>query len=190
MSAGTSSELVHPDPEVRYRALLELEPPQLELLLARLSDESWRVRRAAVERLVSLPDRAAAVEPLLMKLADGDDAGARNAAAEALTRLGRAALPGLQARLRDPDVDVRKFACDVLGEIGDGGAVPALVQALEDGDCNVRAAAAEALGKLGGPEACAALERQLGEPHDPLVTAALDGLARLRHAPPLATLLP
>ena len=56
------------DDELRRLAVerLVLLPPDeaLPRLVARLGDESWRVRKAAVERLASLPDPAAVCAPL------------------------------------------------------------------------------------------------------------------------------
>ncbi|HCF61341.1 MAG TPA: PBS lyase, partial [Myxococcales bacterium] len=179
-----------PDPEVRYRAVMDLERADLESLLPRLSDESWRVRKAAVERLVGLPDPSKAVDALVERLADADDAGARNSAAEALARIGAPAIPALATCLGGEDGDVRKFAADVLGDIRAPAACPALVAALGDADQNVRVAAAEALGKIGGAEAAGALEAILGSADGLLQLAALDALARIGRAPPLGVLAP
>ena len=53
--------------------------------------------------------------------------------------------------------EVRRDACERLGEIGDPRAVDALIFALQDGVGAVRFAAAGALGKLGDPIAIPAL---------------------------------
>jgi HEAT repeat protein len=183
--------LFDPDPEVRYRAVLALDGSTgLSKLLARLSDESWRVRKAAVERIAAMPDPLGAVEPLLDRLACADDAGARNAAAEALSRIGDGAVGPLVSRLEDPDGDVRKLAADVLGEIGSQAAVTGLVRALTDPNGNVQAAAAEALGKIGGKSGTAALEASLLRCDRSLRVSALDALVRCGAAPPLSVLAP
>ena len=180
-----------PDPEVRYRAVLELVGGQsLPLLLARLSDDSWRVRKAAVERLAALSVAEGAVDKLVEKLRSADDAGARNAAAEALARIGAPAVPELSRCLKDPDIDLRKFAADILGEIAAPSSVLPLVDALTDPDPNVHAAAAEALGKIGGPRAEGALEGALESNDRQLQLAALDALFRTGAVPPLAVLAP
>src|SRR5215472_12290206 len=86
------------DPEVRYRAVRELNPDvpgHLEMLLARLSDESWRVRRMVVERLSKTVEPSRVVPDLLGALADGENAGRRNSAAEALVALGTTAVEPL-----------------------------------------------------------------------------------------------
>lgn len=177
--------------EVRYRAVAGLCPERdLDRLLSCLSDPSWRVRKAAVERLAGLRDPSQAIAGLLDRLSDADDAGARNSAAEALIRIGRPAVGAVSARLAAGDCDVRKFAADVLGEIRDPSAAGALIAALGDADCNVRAAAAEALGKVGGPDAAGALEAALTRDDRMLQLAALDALGRLGRAPPIAVLAP
>ncbi len=185
--------LADEDEEVRYQALqaeLDPDPAALEACLGALGDRSWRVRKAAVECLVAHAGREAVIPRLVDALGDEDNAGTRNAAAEALMRIGAAAGDALAARLEDPDQDLRKFCVDVLGEIGGADAVPALVTRLGDADENVRGAAAEALGKIGGEAAEAALMDVLGGA-DLLVTlSALDALGRAGCLVPFGRLSP
>lgn len=119
------------------------------LYFTAMGDESWRVRKEAVEcYLRSKPD-ADSIEQLLNLLRNEDNAGLRNSAAEAVIRLGaRCAVP-LNAMVSDQDADVRKFIIDVMGAIGDPVFVPALLSALQDTEVNVASAAAEQLGALG-----------------------------------------
>ncbi|EPX57844.1 PBS lyase HEAT-like repeat protein [Cystobacter fuscus DSM 2262] len=180
--------------EVRYRALLELDVSRLEAreeLVTGLHDESWRVRRAAAEGLVRLPERGAVVERLIAVLGERDETGARNAAAEALSGMGASAVQPLVHLLGHADPDLRKFAADILGQLALPEAEGALVAVLlEDGDLNVRVAAAEALGRVGGRGAAFALERVLSNPEPLLRLSALESLAALRHPPPLADVVP
>lgn len=161
----------------------------LKTLLAALYDESWRVRKAASERLAQLPEKAEAAQRLVAVLDDKDQTGARNAAAEALGRMGEAALPALLALLEHDGADQRRFAAEILGVVGSPGAEAGLVAALEDVDPNVRVAAAEALGRVGGDEAASALELVLEQPDALLRLSAMDALARLGRAPPLPVLV-
>jgi len=189
--ASLSERARDQDPEVRYRAVTEMHGVRdLASLLEALSDESWRVRRAAVEVLAMGAEPARSIPGLIEKLSSPDNAGARNAAAEALARIGAPAVPALAERLRDPDEDLRKFAADVLGEIRDRDALVPLVAALADADRNVRVSAAEALGKIGGPEAAGALEAALTAGDGLLRLAILDALFRLDCSPPLGVLAP
>ncbi len=177
-----------PDEEARYQAVLDLDgavPAELSELLARLDDESWRVRRAAVERLAALASPAGAVPRLVEALTAAGSVGGRAAAGEALVRLGGVALGPLLERLGAGDTDTLLAVVAVVGDLGDRRAVSALAARLADPDANVRAASAEALGKLGGPESAAVLQAALDSDDPTLQGAALDALAALGVAPPV-----
>ncbi len=154
-------DLASDDEEVRRLAVERVGALPLAdavpLLVACLGDPSWRVRKAAVERLVASPEGSGALEELIAALADGANPGRRNAAVEALVRAGARAIPRLLEALRADDVDVRKFSVDALAGIGDPCALAGLVERLGDRDVNVRAAAADALGAIAGAEAERAL---------------------------------
>ena len=144
------------DAEVRRLAVEQLVvlpvEEAAEHLVRCLGDEAWRVRKAAVERLVACRAIPAVRELLISSLADGENPGRRNAAFEALVACGREVTERLVRELESDDVDVRKLVVDALAAIGDGSAHQALQGALNDPDPNVRAAAAEALGVVGGDE--------------------------------------
>lgn len=82
-----------------------------------------------------------------------DNVWVRRAAAEALVKIGAPAVEPLIAALGDKDSDIREAAAEVLGAIGDTRAVEPLIAALRDWDKDVREAAAVALGKIGDPRA-------------------------------------
>ncbi|HZN92344.1 MAG TPA: HEAT repeat domain-containing protein, partial [Myxococcales bacterium] len=181
--------------EERYRALLALDlraVGALEKLEEALSDQSWRVRKAAAERFSQLPGGFEITLALLGVMGKREQTGARNAAAEALVHLGRRALhPVLAVLASHPDPDQRKFAADVLGQIGDREAVGPLLVAVErDADSNVRASAAEALGGIGGEEAVRGLEAAFHSGKELLRACALESLIRLGAPPPLPSLVP
>jgi HEAT repeat protein len=187
------ADLRSSDEEVRRLAVERLSllptadavPP----LVDSLGDPSWRVRKAAVERLIALEDVAGPVRALVPALADGENPGRRNAALEALTRFGPAAVPVLVEASHDADVDVRKQAVDALAAIGAPAAALRLVELLADGDPNVRAAAAEALGAIGAREAVEKLQARVADDAEPLVRlSALRSLARLEVSLPAARL--
>ena len=143
----------HADEELRRlaveRATLLGSEAALPLLVERLADPSWRVRKAAVERLAALPQRANAVSALL----SGDRGWRESRPAQRSARgagapVGAARLPALVEALSSPDVDVRKQVVDVLGAIGDPRAERPLAGMLRDTDPNVRAAAADALRRV------------------------------------------
>jgi len=172
--------LQHPHVNVEQAVVAALEqlgdPRAVEPLVAALQDRGVPIRQAAAGALGQLGD-ARAVEPLVLALQDADEgvrqaaagalgqlgdaraveplvvAAARGsrAAAEALRRLGPAAVEPLLERLKDQnrDNDARQHAAAALGQIGDARAVEPLVAALEDADPDVRWAVAKALETLG-----------------------------------------
>ncbi|GMU61383.1 MAG: hypothetical protein AMXMBFR34_31460 [Myxococcaceae bacterium] len=180
------------DAERRYRALdaLPAGPAAAPKLVEALGDPSFRVRRLAANRLAQVEPTPLVVSQLVALLGRRGETGARNAAASVLAQMGEAARAAVAGLLEHVDPDQRKFAADILGELGKEEAVPGLVAALDDGDGNVRAAAAEALGRIGGGVARRSLEGLL-RAGDPLLrVCALEGLARLRAPPPLPALGP
>lgn len=186
------SQLSDEQAEARYRALLALEggPQGAQALVEALHDENWRVRKLAAELLAKTEPSRELVDRLIAVLGEKGKTGARNAAAAALGQLGLHAVEGLLALLARPDPDQRKFAAEILGELGRQEAAPALADALDDSDANVRAAAAEALGRVGGKEAGRALEALLARAKEPLLrVAALEGLITLGRPPPLPSLV-
>lgn len=179
--------------EARHRAVRALqadEPEAHGALLAALTDASWRVRRAALEAIVASRRPERYVAALVEALRDELDAGRRNAAAEALARLGETARPALEAALRSEDPDVAKLAADALGTMGSVAAVPALVAAATAQEPNLRAAAVEALGRLPTDEARRALIAALEDPERLVRAAAASSLAEARVVLPLAALQP
>jgi HEAT repeat protein len=192
--ASIRQDLASADEDVRRlaveRAPLLPAAEALPILADRLGDESWRVRKSAVECLVRAPEDWPVAGHLIDALADGENPGRRNAAVEALVRAGRRMVEPLLAAAGSSDVDVRKLIVDALAGIGSERAVPRLVGMLDDADPNVRAAAADALGAIGGPEAVRALcGLALRDDQDTLVRfSALRALARLETPLPAATL--
>jgi HEAT repeat protein len=177
------ADLGHADEEIRRLAVerLSLLSPAdaVAALVSSLGDPSWRVRKAAVERLTALEDAREPVRALVGALADGENSGRRNAALEALTRFGSAAVPGLVEASHSDDVDVRKQAVDALAAIAAPAAAQRLVALLEDPDPNVRAAAAEALGAFDSAQAASLSARAASDPEPLVRLSALRSLARL-----------
>ncbi|NOZ84996.1 MAG: hypothetical protein GXP49_01790 [Deltaproteobacteria bacterium] len=168
------------DEEVRRLAVIELGPPGGEdarkMLISALGDESWRVRKVAVEQILAFGSSDENIKDLLQCLHEEDNAGQRNAAAEALARIGQPAVEPLIKMLNDDDKDARKFAVDILGEIGDRQGLKGILTALEDEDENVRVAAAEALGRSGWQDAKDALLKALDREDTMLNATVLDAL--------------
>jgi len=190
----------------------------VEPLIPVLFDPVPAIREAAVDALKAIggEETVSAVVPALRT----DNAAVRNAASEILQTIGEPAIPQLEKLLEDDDVDVRKFAVDIMAVIGSPLAEKAFVRALEDRDVNVSAAAAEALGEIGshasveplvqslkasswtrcsvakslgqigGAEAARALQ-QLTRDDDPMVVfTAVEALGSVRDAAAIESLLP
>lgn len=149
------------DAEVRRLAVERVGalPPEdaVSRLVECLGDSSWRVRKAAVERLVATAELAPKLQALIRALGDGENPGRRNAAVEALVACGETAVPMLMDACASPDCDVRKLVVDALAGIGDPRSLEPLIANLKDLDPNVRAAAADAIGAIGGERAEVAL---------------------------------
>ncbi|BCA80015.1 HEAT repeat domain-containing protein [Desulfuromonas sp. AOP6] len=161
----------------------------LPLLYRAMGDSSWRVRKEAVEIFLALPGAIDHISGVVSLLYADDNAGARNAAVEILTRLGRQSLPCLFAEMECEDRDVRKFILDILGEIRDTSAVPLMIEALSDNDGNIRAAAAENLGKIGSVAAVSPLLDLMEEADLLLRFTILQALGQIGAEVPVESLL-
>ncbi len=146
-----------------------------------LGDTSWRVRKAAVDRLVACRHDPGVQEMLVIPLGDGENPGRRNAAFEALVACGHLVTAALAAELVSSDVDVRKLVVDALAAIGDPESRGPLREAVADGDANVRAAAAEALGVVGGVDEITYLLDIAMRPHEEVLVrlSSLRALSRM-----------
>ncbi|MCE1226538.1 MAG: HEAT repeat domain-containing protein [Geobacteraceae bacterium] len=153
------------DEELRYRTVQEQRHLPLEksraLLFSALGDDSWRVRKQAVEVLLAARPDQDTLHQLIDLLRDEDNAGLRNATAELLVRCGVRVVPILLGYLEDADHDLRKLVVDALGALGGEDARNGLVRALSDPDNNVAAAAAEGLGIVGSAQSVPELLRHL-----------------------------
>lgn len=159
------SALQSQDEEVRRVALKQLADKPLQkarnLLFYAMGDESWRVRKEAVDVFVAMNPDENTIEQLLDLLRNQDNAGLRNSAAEAVGKIGSRAAAPLIRLTKDNDEEVRKFVIDVMGIIGSPEFFPALLSALDDPNLNVASAAAEHLGNLGDSRAVPDLIRSV-----------------------------
>jgi HEAT repeat protein len=114
-------------------------------LLQRLQDDDATVRRAVVVALGELGDPRSAAR-LTQALSDP---GLQASAAEALRRLGAAALPELEKAFASCGPEARRLLVDLVGRMEDRRARKLLAGALADDEARVRAEAALALGDGG-----------------------------------------
>ncbi len=122
--------------------------------------------------------------PGLLKNLDQDDPQLRQAAIEALGRVGdSAALEPLLAALEEADPALSQAASQaaqqVLARLADPAAIPTLDQALQHSDPAIRRAALDAIGRLGGVEALDPLAAALSDPQLELRQAAATRLAQV-----------
>ncbi|MDA1161819.1 MAG: HEAT repeat domain-containing protein [Planctomycetota bacterium] len=131
---------------------LALAGPQAVGALPALSrateDVNVDVRRSACQTIGALGPRAeGALTPLVDRLILDDDPAVKDAAANALARLGAVAIPALIRLLEGGDADVQGRAAGSLGQMGQlaKSSQPQLRRMLQSMDSSVRLGAAEAL---------------------------------------------
>ncbi|VAX34349.1 FOG: HEAT repeat [hydrothermal vent metagenome] len=136
--------------ESRRQKILSMKnrPEGLNYILDSFKDESWRIRKTALNVLIEGFSPDSYIKDLIGLLYIEDNAGARNTAIEALISLGKKAVPQLIEAFESGNHDVRKFIIDILGFIGGQEVLPLLLRAIKDEDVNVRASAVECLGRL------------------------------------------
>ena len=176
-------ELESTNAEARRRAVRSgdsLPPePRRRVLVHGMGDPDWRVRREAIETVVKTIDAdPTLIEELIDALVQGENVGLRNAALEALARLGDVAAKPLSQRLAVLDGGGRKFILEALGQSESASAVDEIAQFVQDQDPNIAAAAVDALARIGGPIAETHLRALLASDDLYQRLAALDGLVR------------
>src|SRR6185503_4721411 len=175
------------------RALYEQESlSNAQPLLSALGDDSWRVRRTAVDGLAKHagPDT---IQSLLRALRDEhQNLSVLNSALQVLALSGVDVIAPLVECLNGPDLDLRVYAAQALGEQHDPAAIPALIRAIEDENANVKYHAIEALGVLSAHDSVDALAAVIETNDFFLAFPALDALIKIgdsRVAPALVSLL-
>ena len=151
-------------------------------LLDALSDESWRVRRAAIKGVSqrAAPDAIAALIGSVVE--NHHNPSLLNSALQVLTSSDVDTVSPLLELLKNPNGDLRMQAALALGEQQAARATDALIEALNDEDTNVRYHAIEALGKLKATRAVDALV-EIAESKDFfLAFVALDALTKIGDA--------
>ncbi len=118
------------------------------------------------------------VQGLIKVLGYKKDDKVRQAAVEALVKIGAPAVEPLIAALKkDEEWYVRKTAAEALGQIGDVRAVEPLIVALKEGD--MRRVSAEALGKIGDTRAVEPLIATLKDKDSDVCKAAAEALGKI-----------
>ncbi len=177
------ADLGSSDEENRRQAMVSLKTDlsvdDLGWLEVPLSDESWRVRKEAIEGLSGLPATPELISRLIPLMDPSREVTLRNSIVEVLEAMGRDAAPLITAHLTIDQSDVRKFLVDILGNIAEPSVIPDLVEMLNDPEDNIRAAAAESLSSIGDSASIKALIDALEDADDWVSFSILSALARL-----------
>jgi len=134
-------------------------------LVKALQDPVIAVREAAADALVTIGGKEVAEQ--VVPLLDSDDAWLRNYAAEILEQIGPDAVEPLRSLCKSDSNDLKKFAVDILGRIGEVNELDVfeeITELLDDENVNVAGAAAEALGRIGDPAVIPLLAEHLNGP--------------------------
>jgi HEAT repeat protein len=116
-------------------------------LIPFLNDPSPEVRQCAALGLAARPDENA-IQPLIRALND-EDGMVRNLAANALARIGGAAVPSLIEVVKSAPQTARIQALRALAEIRDHRAIPVMMQVMGEDSALLQHWAKEGLERLG-----------------------------------------
>ncbi len=169
------------------------DPSAIEALSERVrTDTAWDVRLAAILALARLKDDRA-FPALIFALQHEKGKAGQEAVGDALVSLGAPAVKALCDLLDGESPEGRQAACNALGRLGDRAAIPALRRELAGKRKAVSVAAADALGLIGGEEASRALIARLDDKRPEVlasVVRALGTIADPGAIDPLIALLP
>ena len=164
--------------EILQRGIGKNNADYLSILVVLLPVVNGRSREALIETLSSTGDLLV-IERLLEYLYD-EDSRVRNDAVEIISAIGTPALPIITPLTNDKDNDVRKFAIQILGKIGDSQSVPRLIPLLDENDVNVRTSAIESLGRIGDPRGVVPIIRIIEKDKNPWVKIfAIEALSHI-----------
>ena len=129
------------------RALASTPHSRTEWLLSFLKDPAPEVRQCAALGLAIKPDESAA-ESLVQALSD-EDSMVGSLAANALVKIGRAAVPSLIEAVKIGGQSQRIHALRALAEIRDHRAIPIMMQVMQEDSALLQHWAQEGLERLG-----------------------------------------
>ncbi|PLS03530.1 conserved virulence factor C family protein [Neobacillus cucumis] len=162
----TIEELNHPDWQIRYQMLEQMDDPELEdlpMLEKALLDEKPSIRRLATVYLGMIKDKE--VLPLLYKALRDKTVTVRRTAGDCLSDLGFPdAAEEMAKALKDTSKLVRWRAAMFLFEAGDEKSLPALKEAENDPEFEVSMQIKMAIERIeGGEEAKGSVWKQMTE---------------------------
>lgn len=129
------------------RALASTPHTRTEILVPFLNDPAPEVRQCAALGLAIKPDEEA-VESLVRALSDKDSM-VNSLAANALIKIGKAAVPSLIEAVKNGAQSQRIHALRALAEIRDHRAIPVMMQVMQEDSALLQHWAQEGLERLG-----------------------------------------
>jgi len=144
-----------------------------------LGDESFRIRKAALDALLKTPHTDKLIDLFIDIINDQDNAGLRTAGVEGLTMTGSKAVEKIIKAIDVKQWELSKLLVDVLGDIGDSRTIPTLIELTHSAQENLATAAIEALGKLGAEDVIPHLFRLLKKKEIYILFSAIEALANL-----------
>jgi hypothetical protein len=153
-------------------------PSCIPALIALLEEDADRDVRSACARSLGCLQATNAVRPLVEALVGRRVPHAR--AAQALLAIGPSAIPELLSLLSADEPEVRAWAVELVGLLGDASHGDELIHSLRDTSAEVRVRSARALGRLGAAVAAEELRGALGDRVPAVRGAAASALGRLR----------
>lgn len=158
---------------------LPFNSDNIKLFKLLLGDESFRVRKMALESLLKT-QKTDELVPLFIEIINAqENAGLRTAGVEGLTRIGKKAVKKIVDAI-DPDQwELTKLLVDVLGDIADPEVIPVLMKLTLNPQQNLSTSAIEALGKIGTQDVISHLVTLVNEKEIYIVFSALEALANI-----------
>ena len=150
-----------------------------DLFTALLGDESFRVRKTALESLLKTQDPDKLTGLFIDIINSQDNAGLRTAGVEGLTKTGKKAIKHIVQAIDAEQWELSKLLVDVLGDIGDPEVLPVLVKLTSSPQQNLSTAATEALGKIGTEDVVPSITKLLKQKEIYIVFSAIEALANL-----------
>lgn len=144
-----------------------------------LKDDSWRVRKVAVDALKSKTDLDIIATLIKSLKEEHNNINILNSALQILTMSEIDVADTLVNFLMSDDQELRQYAALALGEIKNNKTIPNLLRALKDDDINVRYHAIEALGKMKAKEAVSPILEILETRDFFLAFPAIDALVNI-----------
>ncbi len=150
-----------------------------ELFTALLGDESFRVRKTALDALLRAQDPDRLTGLFIDIINSQDNAGLRTAGVEGLTKTGKKAIKHIIRAIDADQWELSKLLVDVLGDIGDPEVIPVLIKLTSSPQQNLSTAATEALGKIGTEDVIPSITGLLKQKEIYIVFSAIEALANL-----------